>query len=116
MVKNENNNAASHRPEGELWTPSLIRKAGYGCTLDWDAFGTGLVSSIHLLGLFSTTVTPFLPFIPSIMAEPCAFPSACRPRCAGQGRKADAETVTTDARNVKPKREEMNVRRWRWLS
>ena len=24
--------------------------------------------------------------------------------------------MTTDARNVKPKREEMNVRRWRWLS
>lgn len=32
----------------------------------------------------------------------------------GHGSMVDAETVNTDAKNVKPKRDETNVRRW-WL-
>ena len=95
----------------------------YDCTFGEDgggdgggALGTGLVSSIHLLGFFSTTVTPLRP-LACMLAWASGEPSRYRPRVgwAGHGRIADAETVTTDARNVRPKRDEMKVRRWRWL-
>lgn len=67
----------------------------------------GCASSIHRLGLFSTTVTARCPSSP-----PRASPSAKRPRsCAGQGRTLDAETVTTDARNVRPNRVDTILRR-----
>ena len=91
----------------------------YDCTLGEDgggALGTGLVSSIHLLGFFSTTVTPLRP-LACMPAWASGEPSRYRPRVgwAGHGRIADAETVTTDARKVRPKREVRNFRRWRWF-
>ena len=91
----------------------------YDCTLGEDgggALGTGLVSSIHLLGFFSTTVTPLRP-LACMLAWASGEPSRYRPRVgwAGHGRIADAETVTTDARKVRPKREVRNFRRWRWF-
>lgn len=88
-----------YESESEVNTLSILR--------DQDCLGC--VSSIHLLGLFSTTVTMRRPFSPSRFS-----PSAKRPRsCAGHGRTFEADTVITEAMNVSPKRAETNVRRWR---
>lgn len=65
------------------------------------------VSSIHLLGRFATVTPPVVNVTSGSL-------SAKRPLSgrAGQGRIFDADTVTTVAKNVKPKSEETNVRRW----
>lgn len=74
----------------------------YAQTLDF--------SSIHRLGLFSMTVTR----LPSALSlSPSSAKRSLLGR-TGHGSMVDADTVNTDAKNVKPKRDETNVRRW-WL-
>jgi len=62
-------------------------------------------SRIHLLGLFSTTAVGLFP--PALFSV-----SAYRLRSGrtGHGSTLDVETVNTDAKNVRPKRVETNVR------
>jgi hypothetical protein len=68
----------------------------------------GWRSSIHLLGRFSTTIVRGL----EASRLRSLSPSAKRPRweCAGHGSISDADTVKTQARNVRPKSEEVSER------
>ncbi|KAF8974402.1 hypothetical protein BDZ97DRAFT_1773368 [Flammula alnicola] len=68
----------------------------------------GTFSSIHLRGRFITFTSP--PFI----GVPATLLSEKRVRSGrtGQGRMLDAETVKHAAKNVRPKRDETNARRW----
>ncbi len=77
-----------------------------------QAYAVGGFSSIHLLGLFSTTAFRLL------LAPFSYSPSAKRPVLlrSGHGKTSDAATVMTDARAVRPNRYETNVRRWPGVS
>jgi hypothetical protein len=65
-------------------------------------------SSIHLLGLLTTSTF-------GVLWSLSASESAQRDLSllAGHGSIVDANTVTTDAKNVTPKRDVTNERRWR---
>lgn len=64
------------------------------------------LSCIHLLGIFSTIGVGLLsPAFPSVSAY------RLRSGRTGHGSTLDAETVNTDAKNVRPNRVETNVRR-----
>lgn len=65
-------------------------------------------SSIHRLGLFSITVTR----PPSVRSRSSSSAKRSLLGRTGHGSMVDADTVKTDAKNVKPKRDETNVRRW----
>lgn len=69
----------------------------------------GRLSWIQRRGRFS-----MMTFVPPLLNLSPSTPSAERIRelRAGHGRTADADTVIKEAKNVSPKSEEMNDRRW----
>ncbi|KAJ3485361.1 hypothetical protein NLI96_g5025 [Meripilus lineatus] len=85
-----------------------VKSGMSGERVDYGVAIVGAFSSIHLLGLFSTTI-----FLLALAPSPDS-PSAKRPMVrAGHGRTSEAVTVTTDAAAVSPNRYETNARRWR---
>jgi len=83
------------------------RENGVDCNNNGQCF----LSSIHRLGFFSTTMTR-----PRLVCCFSSTPSAKRILFVrtGHGSMVDADTVSTVAKNVKPKRDETKVRLWRF--
>jgi len=78
-----------------------------GCDVVCSGNYQGAFSSIHLLGRLTT-------FISICTGGPASSLSANRDLSGrtGQGRMLEAETVIQAAKNVRPKSEETNERRW----
>lgn len=67
----------------------------------------GCFSSIHLFGRFMTFIEPSDVTDSSLLSMNRSFEAR-----AGHGKMLDAETVTTEARKVRPKSEDTKARRW----